>query len=158
MSDVSIRLATYDDIPVIVKQRRQMFLDMGSADVKKLDVHDQGFDAWVRVKLPPKEYVGWVADAEGKNVGGAGLWIMAWPPHPADPTARRGCVMNVYVDPIYRRQGLARSMVMALLAWSREHSVRILILNASHEGRGLYESLGFTTTNEMTLLMAGEVT
>jgi len=157
MSDVSIRLATVDDIPVIVQQRRQMFLDMGGADANKLDEHDPGFDAWIRDKLPAEEYVGWVADTNGRNVGGAGLWIMDWPPHPADPTSQRGCVMNVYVDPVYRRQGLARLMVTALLRWANQHGVRILILNASREGRGLYESLGFTTTNEMTLVMAGEI-
>ncbi len=156
MEGTSIRLASSDDISVIVHQRRQMFVDMGGADVNKLDIHDPGSETWLRVKLGQGEYVGWVADAEGRNVGGAGLWIMDWPPHPDDPTARRGCVMNVYVDPAYRRQGLARALMTSLLAWAREHGVRILILNASREGRGLYESLGFTTTNEMTLLMAGD--
>jgi GNAT superfamily N-acetyltransferase len=150
-----LRFATVEDIPEIRQQRHNMFVDMGDPDDDPLLIeHDQGFEKWLRGTLPAGEYVGWVVENEaGENIGGAGLWIMAWPPHPHDPTTRRGCVMNVYVRPPYRRMGLARKMMTALVDWAREHGIRILILNASSEGRSLYEALGFTTTNEMTLFM-----
>jgi GNAT superfamily N-acetyltransferase len=152
---IKMRFAGKADIPEIRQQRHNMFVDMGDPDDDPMLIkHDEGFEQWLHVTLPAGEYVGWVAENEaGENIGGTGLWIMTWPPHPHDATTRRGCVMNVYVRPAYRRMGLARRMMTALVDWAQEHGIRILILNASNEGRSLYESLGFTTTSEMTLFM-----
>lgn len=156
MDRVAIRLATVDDVTDITRQRHEMFVDMETApdDDPLLIRHDAAFAEWLHARLPAGQYVGWVAENErSSTVGGAGLWIMDMPPHPLDPTSRRGLVMNVYVEPAYRRRGLARQMVTTLLDWSREHDVRILTLNASDEGRSLYESLGFKNGNDMTLYM-----
>jgi GNAT superfamily N-acetyltransferase len=156
MHTITFRLATLDDVTVITRQRHKMFVEMGTApdDDPLLLSHDAAFADWLPARLPAGQYVGWVAENErGENIGGAGLWIMDMPPHPLDPTSRRGLVMNVYVEPAYRRRGLARQLVNALLDWSRDKGIRILTLNASHEGRGLYESLGFHSGNDMTLYM-----
>lgn len=150
-----IRLATLADIPVIIEQRRRMFTEMRVHGSEDLADHDARAEAWLRRKLSAGEYIGWlIEDEAGQVIAGAGLWIMDWPPLPADPGARRGCVMNVYVQPGYRRLGLARRLMATLIDWSREQGIRILILNASDEGRPLYASLGFHPTNEMTLIMA----
>lgn len=152
---LTIRFATRDDVALIVRQRHAMFTDMKVRGSEDLTDHDATFEAWVRRKLAGEEYVGWlVENEEGTVVAGAGLWIMDWPPHPIDPPARRGCVLNVYVEPEYRRQGLAQRLVVTLIEWCRREGIRILILNASDEGRPLYTALGFKATNEMTLIMA----
>jgi hypothetical protein len=39
------------------------------------------------------------------------------------------------------------------LAWCRAHHVRAVILHASDDGRRLYESMGFHSTNEMRILL-----
>ena len=39
------------------------------------------------------------------------------------------------------------------LDWCRSTGIRAVILDASDEGRSLYESLGFTQTNEMRLMI-----
>jgi GNAT superfamily N-acetyltransferase len=70
---------------------------------------------------------------------------------PGDLTNRRARVMDVYTAPEYRRQGLSRKLMIALLDWCRENGILTADLNASADGQGLYESLGFKTTNEMVL-------
>jgi len=87
-------------------------------------------------------------------VAGAGLWIMDWPPHMWHVEPRRGNILNVYVQPAYRRRGLARALTEAAVAWCRQNGVRMVILHASDAGRPIYAALGFTPTNEMSLIVA----
>jgi GNAT superfamily N-acetyltransferase len=46
---------------------------------------------------------------------------------------------------------LARWLVEAALHWCKANEIDFVILHASPEGRGLYESLGFQTGNEMRI-------
>jgi len=67
--------------------------------------------------MPSGGYVGWLAEtAGGRVIAGAGVTIFAWPGSPDDATGRRALVQNVYTEPEFRRQGLARlKSVMAVL-------------------------------------------
>jgi GNAT superfamily N-acetyltransferase len=57
--------------------------------------------------------------------------------------------MNVYTQPAYRRQGLARRIMLEILAWARGAGLGRAALHASGDGRSLYTGLGFQPTNEM---------
>ena len=61
----------------------------------------------------------------------------------------RGYILNMYVDPAHRRQGLAKHLVQLCLDESRRRGLRVATLHASDAGRPLYESFGFAPTNEM---------
>ena len=60
-------------------------------------------------------------------------------------------ILNMYVERKYRRKGIARALMEAMLAWCRENGFTSVGLHASEEGRPLYEQLGFKPTNEMSL-------
>jgi GNAT superfamily N-acetyltransferase len=55
----------------------------------------------------------------------------------------------MYVEPDYRRRGIARQLMNAILAWARDGRVARLVLHASQDGRHLYTAMGFVPTNEM---------
>jgi len=149
---ISIRLATADDIPMIRHQRRRMFVDMGNPENQVLDDHDEIFKKWVGPTMEAGEYLGFLAQNEaGETVGGAGLWLPNWPPHPVRPHTRRGYVMNVYVRPEYRGQGIAKRLMIAVMEWCKANNVLIISLHASDAGRPVYEGLGFEGTNEMRI-------
>jgi predicted GNAT family acetyltransferase len=59
----------------------------------------------------------------------------------------------VYTRPESRRKGLARKLMDVTLAWCLLNRVRTVILHASDDGRRLYESLGFKSTNEMRIVL-----
>ena len=112
------------------------------------------FLAWVQPRIASGEYLTWFAiAADGSIAGGAGLWLMDWPPHMIGAGARRGNILNVYTEPVHRRQGMARALMQVALDWCAANRVGAVILHASPEGRGLYESLGFGSTNEMRLIL-----
>jgi len=76
---------------------------------------------------------------------------MDWPPHMIGAGARRGNILNVFVRPENRRQGIARELMSVALAWCGANGIDHVVLHSSVDGRRLYESLGFTPTNEMCL-------
>jgi GNAT superfamily N-acetyltransferase len=147
---MEIRLANAEDARLIAAHRRAMFAEMGSADEATLDALEQASVPWTGQRILEGRYLGWIA-ADGEQVAGsAGLLILDWPPHPLDPEGtERGYLLNVFVEPAYRKRGLARELVQMCLAEAKRRKIRVVTLHASDAGRPLYESMGFEATNEM---------
>ena len=147
-----IRKGAASDAGTVVAHRRAMFHEMGYRDEQALDRMCVAFEPWLVGRLQTGEYLAWFAvRADGVVAAGLGLWLMDWPPHMIGPGARRGNILNVYTEPHSRRMGLARALMETALAWCRDNGIRAVILHASSEGRALYESQGFKSTNEMRL-------
>jgi GNAT superfamily N-acetyltransferase len=148
----AIRRATPADAPIIAAHRRAMFQDMRVGTPADLDAMDGQFGPWVAQALANGRYLGWfITSAPGVIIAGAGMSVEDFPATPRDQTGRRAYVMNVYTDPRYRQQGLARRLMQTILDWCGANGIHTVALQASDAGRPLYESLGFKTTNEMRL-------
>lgn len=153
----TLRRAVAGEAALITEHRRAMFAEMGHAPAARLAEMAAAFEPWVANRLARDEYLAWLAEDDGgRVVGGAGLWLMDWPPHLVGREARRGNLLNVYVEPAHRRRGLARRLTEAALAWCRAEGLEVVILHASDYGRPLYAALGFTPTNEMRLLVTAD--
>lgn len=145
------RAATIADAAIITHHRRRMFVDAGRSDNRVLDVMAEQFQPWVVEQLQSGRYLGWLAlDDAGEVIGGSGLMILDWPPHPLDPTSNyRGYLLNVYVEPAHRRKRIASHLIELALAEARRRRIRVVALHSTDAGRDLYESNGFRQTNEM---------
>lgn len=151
LDQISLRRATSHDAAVIARHRRQMFRDMGYHDEAHLDSMTAKFMPWVEAKLASGDYLAWFAVENGNVIAGAGLWLMDWPPHMVASNPRRGNILNVYTEPDFRRRGLARRLTQSAIDWCKTNNIDLVILHASAEGRSLYESLGFSASNEMRI-------
>jgi GNAT superfamily N-acetyltransferase len=152
--DLNFRTATLDDVPVILHHRRSMFRDMGNSTPDELDKMVEATRSWLQRSLADGSYRGWLAQTpDGTVVAGGGIWISSWPARPEDLNTRRALIGNLFTEPEFRRQGLARQLMLLMIQWLREQDFGSVVLHASDEGRPLYESLGFRPTNEMRLKM-----
>jgi GNAT superfamily N-acetyltransferase len=102
------------------------------------------------------EYLAWLAETRGTAIGGAGVQLRPILPRPRLETddiefGPEAIILNVYVEPAFRRRGVADALMRALLDALATRNIRRIVLHASKEGRRLYERLGFTATNEMRL-------
>lgn len=157
---LEIRFAAVADLHVLAHHRVSMCRDMGivapggEPALRDAAVHD------LREAMAAAEYVGWLVSLVGQPqvvVAGAGVQIRRLLPRPDDAgtgvvRGREGIVLNMYVEPAYRRRGLARALMDAIIAWAREGHVARLVLHASDEGRPLYESMDFVPTTEMRFI------
>ena len=150
----TLRRATTDDIDVLVAQRHAMFRDVHKKSEELLDSMSAKFRVWALEHMNAGDYLAWLVVApDGSIAAGGALWLMDWPPHVIGVNSQRGNILNIYTGDEFRKRGLARAMMEAILAWCRENSIDIVILHASPFGRSLYESMGFKPTNEMRLEM-----
>jgi ribosomal protein S18 acetylase RimI-like enzyme len=144
------RAATVADAAVITHHRRRMFVDAGRQDDSYLSLMSQNFEPWVERMMEQEKYFGWLTMDGEKVIAGAGLLILDWAPHPLDPwQCYRGYLLNVYVEPEYRRRKLASHLVEMALAEARSRKIRVVALHSTDEARPMYESNGFRMTNEM---------
>lgn len=63
--------------------------------------------------------------------------------------------MNVYTNSRYRRQGIAIHMLEMLIGEAKEKGVTEISLDATEEGRLLYEKAGFVESEECMVLSIG---
>jgi GNAT superfamily N-acetyltransferase len=154
--DITIREAQPSESAIILHHRRSMFRDMGEGTVEELDRMVKVTDPWLARALADGSYRHWLAlDASSRVVGGGGALLCPWPANPKDPCTQRAVILNVYTEPEFRKRGIARQVMVTILAWVKEQGLRSVNLHASAEGRPLYEKLGFEATNEMRLRFDG---
>jgi GNAT superfamily N-acetyltransferase len=142
LSSYHLRPATLADADALVRHRIAMFTDMGlTMDAPALD---RAFRDWLAAMMPAGTYRAWVVETDaGEIVGGGGVSVLPWPPGPTYAGTRIGVVYNVYTEPAHRRRGLARLVMETIHASCREAGVASVALNASQDGRALYESMGY---------------
>ncbi|MGC4936980.1 GNAT family N-acetyltransferase [Kribbella sp. DT2] len=146
MADIEVRRATPDDAEALVRLRGLMLDAMGT------DVGDENAP-WRAValryfteQLPATErFATFVVDDPAAGVvAGATGHLNSHAPGPNDLSVARGTLYNVSTDPEFRRRGLARACVIALLDWFRDETPAGQIeLHATQYGDQLYRSLGF---------------
>ncbi len=107
--------------------------------------------------IPRGEYLAWIAEDHASSppvIGGAGVQLrpILPRPRPASDELELGpeaIVLNVYVEPHWRRRGVGEALMHAILTALATRGILRIVLHASADGRRLYERLGFVATNEM---------
>jgi GNAT superfamily N-acetyltransferase len=136
-----VRRATVSDAPELVRLGGTMYVAIGMSLTEEWrsrvfsDIERRlGVDLW-----------GWVIDGEEDGTLAACALLDRHPrlAPPGEEASWRGYVQWVATDPPYRRRGYARALMMALMRWAADQGVKVVELNASDEGRPLYESLGY---------------
>jgi len=151
MSNISFREATPGDVCALLRHRRGMYQDMGYTDTSALKGMVLTSESFLERALADGTLRAWLAESGKRVVGGAGVLISPWPSHPYDQQCRRATILNMFVEPEFRRHGIARRLMQIMTEWCRKEGFVHVQLHASNQGRPLYESLGFKPTTEMQL-------
>ncbi len=144
---VTIREATLADLPLLLRYRRVMAEETDGADEAAVNRMLAALEPYLRAGIPEGRWHSWIAEPGGC----ASLEIVQWVPGRLDPTRRRAWIHSVYIEPPFRRRGIARQLTQTIISWCREQGFEWIYLHASEQGRPLYESLGFEPSSEMRL-------
>lgn len=92
----------------------------------------------------------WLAEsAMGAAVIGT-IMLLTYPrlPAPGTPAMTEGYIVSVYVAPEWRRNGVARALTDAAVAFAREAGMGRVRLHATAGGRAVYEGAGFVAKED----------
>lgn len=132
---MEVRRAEASDAEAVIA----LMADLGRPPVSGGDEQAAVFRA--HLEHPNSEIL--VVVLEGAIAGAASLWFRArlnW-------TTPEAWVPDLYVDPAFRRRGVARALLDACVAAARNRGCHRLVLESGHEraeAHQLYESYGFT--------------
>lgn len=144
-----------DDADMIGIHRQTMFLEAGG-DPEKLRVMTEHFRPWLEERLDDGRYYGFALCDADQTVAAIGLMTIDWPPHPSHPTKdRRGYVLNVFVEPEYRRRGLASALMQLAEEEFARRGISFAVLHATKVGKPVYEQIGWMGTSEMAKAIIG---
>ena len=93
-----------------------------------------------------------VAVDDGRCVACASMSYIEIMPTFSHPSGKRAHLMNVYTEKDYRRRGIARQLVNMLIGDARAHGATEISLDATENGRPLYESMGFKASEECMVI------
>jgi ribosomal protein S18 acetylase RimI-like enzyme len=158
-SSFIIRPADVNDIPILAGHRAAMFTDMGQLPSSSRTPLIDATASYLREAMPRGDYLAWVAETRepsSASVGGVGVQLRPILPRPRPGAAElelgpEAIILNVYVEPAWRRRGVGEALVRTVLDALSSRGIRRIVLHASNDGRRLYERLGFAATNEMRL-------
>lgn len=153
---VDLRLAAYDDGPVVAGLRR-VWLE----ENRRPPVDDPGFEdrfaLWWAAEFPRR--VTWLAASGGVAIGMLNVLVfdrMPWPDDGSSTVAPAwGYLANFYVVPQHRNRGVGAALLGACTSYADAHGFARLVLSPSERSVGLYERLGFRAADELMLRPQG---
>jgi GNAT superfamily N-acetyltransferase len=90
--------------------------------------------------------------ADDGSLKPAATVVLVWqrvPPGVRNLAGIQAYALGMYVVPKLRRRGIARELMIRSIDCAADHGASLVALHASEFGRPLYESIGFTMTEEM---------
>ena len=140
----SIRPATPEDIPLLVRARLDFLSALGSPALPDdLPKASSKIESFLSEHLG-RDIFAWIA-LDGENIAAAGflqVFQVMW--QPAAPDGKFGRIINILTWPEFRHQGLARAIMQALIQTAHDQNLAYVDRDASPDGQPLYENLGFT--------------
>lgn len=140
-----IRKATADDIEMLMSIRLEMLRAVNN--LAENTEFDSSFKETSKRYFLEGEQTTVIA-LDGEAVGCATICYITLMPTFDHPTGKRVHIMNVYTKANYRRQGITKEMMRMLIDEAKRRGVTEISLDATTEGRPLYENLGFCATEE----------
>ena len=145
---VTYRKATLDDIDALVQLRHDFVSGFGPlSDESRAALAN--YRDFLQEVMQDGSFVQWLAELDGEIVATGSMNFYRLPPTARRPNGREGYIGNMFTYPAHRRQGLAKRILQLLVDAAHAAGCTMLTLNASDDGRPLYEAFGFENSNSM---------
>ena len=122
-------------------------------DIRINQLREEGASADIDLKPALRDYynrhmadgtfVSWIAMDEDKVVGTSGMSFVEKPPYFGCPNGRIGLLSSMFTAKEYRRQGIAKELLVRVVNEAREYGCGAVQITASDVGVLLYTDFGF---------------
>ncbi|MGC8998804.1 MAG: GNAT family N-acetyltransferase [Candidatus Bathyarchaeia archaeon] len=141
--NVKIRHANEKDLEEIVRLSKKLGRDESAMDsmISPLPSEFQS-PRWILKNIKGENTVVFVAEVEGKIVG----YSLGWVSQPWAYKGKRGYICDCFVEKPYRRRGIGKALVKAMLEWFIDKGVECVeadVYSNNVPSLKLFKKLGF---------------
>ena len=137
---------TLENINEIVELRLKQLKDEGA--VETFDLKPNLYEFY-NEQLKTNNFVIYGCFEDNKIIATGSLSIMYKPPYYNCPNGKIGLLSSMYVNPNYRRQGIATKMLDLIVNEARTNDCSLIHITASKMGELLYTKYGFIKKNNL---------
>lgn len=135
------RIATISECKALTDLRMRMRKELDS-DFNSELIYAETLDFFKR-NIKNGTHIAFVCEYDGQMIATAGISLFEMMPTTEHPNGRAARLMNMYVEPFYRRRGIAKELLNYAMMYAKEHGIGKVMLNPSRMGNSLYENYGF---------------
>ena len=151
--EIEIRKAALEDIELLMEWRMEVLHEVFSIpSSKNTDELEQENRAYYQRALAQEEHIACFACMEDKIIGCGGICFYREMPSPDNPTGKCAYLMNIYINPQFRKQGVGEAIVKWLVEQATKRGISKIYLETSEAGKRLYTKLGFVPMQDMMKL------
>ncbi|MDA8137233.1 MAG: GNAT family N-acetyltransferase [Desulfobacteraceae bacterium] len=157
MNSLQIRPANLEEIPILARHHRRMFEDMWQQKNDRLEPSlarqlESAYQRKLEQQIPEGIYRSWVAEENGGILASGAVTVVSHLPVPIDLNPWMAYIHTIFTEREHRGRGCARRIIEAIIEDCKGRGIRGVILNASAEGRPIYEQIGFQPALDMMRL------
>ncbi|MBS7621220.1 GNAT family N-acetyltransferase [Candidatus Bathyarchaeota archaeon] len=141
--NVKIRHAAEEDLQEIVRLSKKLGRDESARDsmISPLPSEFQS-PSWILKNIKSEKAVVLVGEIEGKIVG----YSLGWIGQPWAYKGKRGYICDCFVEKPYRRRGIGKALIKAMLEWFIDKGVECVeadVYSNNVQSLKLFKKLGF---------------
>ena len=142
---IEIREIGVDKLNVLIEWREKVLREVFSV-VASTDLHDlmEQKRRYYSGAIPNGEHIACFAYSDAEIVGSGGLCLYNEMPSPDNFNGKCGYLMNIFVSPSYRGQGIGKKIVRFLVEQAKSQSVGKIFLEAAEGSSAFYIENGFS--------------
>lgn len=154
MIDFTVRPTSISDIHQLTQWRmrvlREVFADATDVGWEALEAANRRFYI-EHISAETLEAV-WAINCEGTVMGCGDVCYQSELPSPDNVSGKNAYLMNIYVLPAFRRNGVGEAIVNTLVAKAKERKCGKIYLETTDCGQHLYRRCGFNDLPSMMIL------
>lgn len=147
--EIEYRRLTEEDLPIFIKMRINQLREEGARE--EIDLTPSLRDYYTR-HMTDGTFVSWIAVANGRIIATSGMSMVEKPPYFACPNGKIGLLSSMYVQPGYRRRGIARELLSRVVDEAKKYGCSTVQITASDMGVKLYSAYGFSKNDNFMYL------
>ncbi|MEO1374029.1 MAG: GNAT family N-acetyltransferase [Cyanobacteria bacterium J06635_10] len=151
--NIQIRETIPQEDSIIAEHFYQMWLDIGVPENSIKPNYRNLTLEFIKQAREKLFFKGFFAEIDDVIIGSAScqLFTGLYPQILQEEYRNYGYIWGVYVEPSYRKKGIAKQLTNATVEYLKSIGCTRAILNASPVGKSVYESLDFLPSNAMQL-------
>lgn len=152
MNSITYHKATVEDVHILVENRILFALELATTPAEEALVCSlqQQLTDYFTQATGESSCISFIAKYDGLVAGIGSVHLQAKPGNFKNPSGKWGYIMNMYTVPAFRRKGICKGILNALVEEASQHGITGFELHATHEGEMVYKQEGFSIHNEPT--------